>query len=217
MFTGIVLGLGRVAAITPQPFGARLAIDPQSVPIHAQPGDSICVSGCCLTLAPSQGDRPGALAFDVIQETLAKTMLGTLKVGHPVNLEPSLTANTPLGGHFVQGHVDGVGQIARVQAGAEEYRITIRPPAELLPYIVPKGSVAIAGVSLTIASVTSDSFDVALIPTTLRLTTLGAAQAGAPVNLETDIVAKTIVHWLRTQLGEGGLTMDKLRASGFIG
>lgn len=215
MFTGIVVGMGRVAAVRRNRFGARLVVDKQGLEIAAKAGDSICVSGCCLTLAPAAGEAAGQMGFDVIQETLAKTMLGTLKAGDAVNLEASLTASTPMGGHFVQGHVDGVGRVTKVTSSAEEWRVTVQPPADLMPYVVPKGSVAVAGVSLTIAAVERESFEVALIPTTLRLTTLGAVKAGDVVNLETDIVAKTIVHWLRTQLGEGGLTVEKLRAAGF--
>lgn len=216
MFTGIVVGMGRVAAVRRERFGVRLVVDKQGLDIAAKPGDSICVSGCCLTVAPAAGEAEGHFGFDVIQETLAKTMLGTLRVGDAVNLEASLTASTPMGGHFVQGHVDGVGRVTRVVSGAEEWRVTVQPPPELMPYIVPKGSIAVAGVSLTIAAVGRDSFEVALIPTTLRLTTLGTLKVGDVVNLETDIVAKTIVHWLRTQFAAGGLTVDQLRAAGFM-
>jgi len=216
MFTGIVVGMGRVAELRRTSFGARLVVNPQGLKLSARPGDSVCVSGCCLTVAPGDRAAPHDLSFDVIQETLAKTMLGKLRVGDAVNLEPSLTANTPMGGHFVQGHVDGVGAVTRVISGVDEWRVTVRPPPPLMPFVIPKGSVAIAGVSLTLAGVTRDTFEVALIPTTLRLTTLASLKVGDGVNLEADIVAKTIVHWLQMQFGEGGLSMDKLRAAGFL-
>lgn len=138
--------------------------------------------------------------FDVIAETLAKTSLGRRKPGDAVNLEPSLTLDTPIGGHFLQGHVDATGTVARVQAGAD-YRLTIRPPRDLMDYIVPKGSIAIDGVSLTVAGVQNDVFEVALIPTTLAITTLGATIAGDEVNLEADILSKTVVNYLRQRGG----------------
>ena len=159
---------------------------------------SICVSGVCLTVVTSDSHT---MAFDVIAETLAKTSLGTLSAGDAVNIEHALLPTTPMGGHFLQGHVDAVGRVARVIYNNEECRLTVTPPAELMDYIVPKGSVGIDGVSLTVASVTHDDFDVALIPTTLEITTLSALHEGDPVNLETDIVSKTIVHWLQRRGG----------------
>ena len=216
MFTGIVQAKGRVAAIETNAFGARLLIDRRAwdpakyKPVH---GDSVCISGVCLTVVEVD-DR--TLAFDVIAETLAKSKLGSLRVGSQVNLEGSLTLNTPLGGHFMQGHVDGVGTVAKVHNGADEWRLTVQLPNALMEAVVPKGSVAIDGVSLTIARVQDDQFDVALIPTTLALTTLVDCKVGDPVNIETDIIAKTVVNYLR-RIGTtgGGLTMDKLRAAGF--
>jgi len=197
MFTGIVQAKGRVAAIDRNAFGVRLVIDPlgwRPRGFDLAHGDSVCVSGVCLTLVSI--DAKG-MAFDVIAETLAKTNLGALAIGGAVNLEPSLTPTTQLGGHFMQGHVDGVGVVANVKHTAEEVRVTVEPPADLLDYIVTKGSIAIDGVSLTIASLTGEMFDVALIPTTLELTTLGTVKAGDRVNLEADMLAKTVVNYLR--------------------
>ena len=202
MFTGIVQARGRVVALDRNPFGVRLTVDPQGWPPHDAAlahGDSICVSGVCLTLA-QRGDK--SLTFDVIAETLAKTTLGHLAIGSEVNLEPSLTLNTPLGGHFMQGHVDGVGEVVTVIATPEEHRITIAPPAELMDYIVPKGCVAVDGVSLTIAAVGGAGFDVALIPTTLGMTTLGKLTSGGRVNLESDILTRTVVHYMRRHTGK---------------
>lgn len=220
MFTGIVQAKGRVTALERSAFGARLTIDRSdwSPPggYTPAPGDSICVSGVCLTVVDPTA---ASLAFDVITETLARTNLGELAVGREVNLEPSVTPNQPLGGHFMQGHVDGVGEVARVLATDEEVRITIRPPAALLDYIVPKGSIAIDGVSLTLASVADDAFDVALIPTTLDVTTLGSRREGDRVNLEGDILAKTVVHQLRRMEKRGPvpeLTRATLERAGFL-
>lgn len=196
MFTGIVQTLGKIAAIEPVPAGSRLVVDvgnwqPDSGP--PKPGDSICICGVCLTLVKQDGH---GLHFDVIPETLSRSSLGSLAVGHQANVEPSLTPSTPMGGHVVQGHIDGVGEVHGLSAGSD-VRLTIMPPAELLDYIVPKGSIAIEGVSLTIASVDGDSFDVALIPTTLELTNLGSLKQGDKINLESDILARTVVHWMK--------------------
>ncbi len=217
MFTGIVQAMGSVAQRDPTPFGVRLVIDRSGwtppggyVPAH---GDSICVSGVCLTVVQAAATT---LAFDVIAETLAKTTLGGLALGSRVNLEPPVTAHQPLGGHFMQGHVDGVGVIADVAASEQDVRLTVQPPADLMDYIVPKGSVAIDGVSLTIAAVSGDGFEVALIPTTLQLTTLGAAAPGGRVNLEADTIAKTVVNFLRRSQGQhAAVTMATLRDAGF--
>jgi riboflavin synthase len=219
MFTGIVQAMGAITAVERRPFGVRLVVDRSDWtppggyrPAH---GDSICVSGVCLTVVEA-GDA--TLAFDVIVETLAKTTLGDLKPGDRVNLEPPVTPNQPLGGHFMQGHVDGVGCIDAVATEGGEWRVTVRPPAELMTCIVPKGSVAIDGVSLTIASVGRETFDVALIPTTLQLTTLGRAAVGASVNIEADMLAKTVVQVVRRMIDRSsneGVTMATLREAGF--
>lgn len=199
MFAGIVIGMGRIVALRARPDGVRLVIDPGTLKLTAEPGDSVCVSGCCLTQAPHADDAPGLLCFDVIQETLDKTKLGSLSVGEHVNLETSLTPSTPIGGHFVQGHVDGVGRICRVRSDGEETRVAITVPADLMPFMIPKGSVSLDGVSLTLAALDTArcEIEVALIPTTLERTTLGAAVVDQPINLEADMLAKSIVHWLR--------------------
>lgn len=195
MFTGIVQATGRIREARPTVAGLRLVIDPLGWDHRSEPGESIAVSGCCLTLVGPA--RDGSLDFDAVAETLAKTTLGGLRPGDAVNLERSLRASDLLGGHFVQGHVDGVGAIERVETGAER-RVTIRPPPALMVYMVPKGSVAIDGVSLTIAGTRPDRgvIDVALIPVTLERTTLGSLRAGDRVNVEADAIAKTVVHAL---------------------
>lgn len=216
MFTGIVETKGTVRGIADQSAGKRLSVavgqwQPRSGEFRM--GDSICVSGTCLTVAGMTG---GVVQFDVIHETLNKTTLGGLRAGDSVNLESSLTATTPMGGHMVQGHIDGLGVIHRMQRG-NDWRITVRAPAEVMEFVIPKGSITIDGVSLTVASVTREDFTVALIPTTLDLTTLGEATDGQRVNLETDIVSRTVVHWLKSRQGSGGVNMDTLRRAGFLG
>jgi len=194
MFTGLVQAVGSVAAIEARPQGMRLQIDPGSWPYRPTPGDSISVSGVCLTVVEAMGGR---WAFDAVPETLAKTTLGRLALGSKVNLEHAATPSTLMGGHVVQGHVDGVGTVVSVQT-QREWRVRIRPPADLMEYMVPKGSVCVEGVSLTLASVQArERFEVALIPVTLEKTNLGTLKAGDLVNLEADIFAKTVVNWMR--------------------
>lgn len=199
MFTGLVQAVGEVVEVRRGAGGgARLLVDPRDWshrPVH---GESISISGCCLTLAEPLEASGGRMAFDAVPETLAKTTLGGLGPGSAVNLERSLMASDLMGGHAVQGHVDGVGVMEMVRTGAD-YRITVRPPAGLMAYIVPKGSIAVDGVSLTVAEVdaAAGTFSVALIPTTLAITTLGRAREGDRCNLEADIMAKTVVHYLR--------------------
>jgi riboflavin synthase len=218
MFTGIVERKGQVAAVTPNAFGVRLRIEAAGWSYRPTPGDSIAVNGVCLTQAPdAEGDE--ALAFDVIRETLERTNLGDLSVGDAVNLESSLTAAKPIAGHFVQGHVDARGRVAAVHAGADEWRLSVEVDPAAMACVVPKGSIAIDGVSLTVAGVdtAASRFSVALIPTTLRLTTLGEREVGDAVNVETDMLARTVVHYLRLQQGEGAsLDLEKLRQAGFV-
>jgi riboflavin synthase len=175
VFTGIVREVGRVVSFD----GRRLVVD---APTQAAEGDSVAVDGVCLTAV--DGTR---LAFDVVDETLARTTLGALKAGDRVNLEPALRAGEPLGGHLVQGHVDGLG---RVRSTGEP--VWIDAPPELLRYCVEKGSITVDGVSLTIAGLDDAGFAVALVPHTLEATTLGTLALGDPVNLEVDILAKYV-------------------------
>ncbi len=223
MFTGIVQILGRIGTVQQRPFGIHLTIEHDGWDNGTpSPGDSVCISGVCLTVVES---TQRVLSFDVVAETLAKTTLGDIEPGQMVNLEPALTPNTPIGGHFVQGHIDGLGQITGVRADTDDRRITVVPAvespavaAELMEAIVPKGSVAIDGVSLTVAAVDRSQFEVALIPTTLEHTTLGRAKVDDRVNLETDIVSKTVVHWLRQRsASQTSVSMDNLRNAGFLG
>ena len=218
MFTGIVQTQGKLLTLAPNDFGARLTVERGELSTPVAHGDSICVSGVCLTAIDITDDT---LSFDVIAETLAVTKLGDLAEGDSVNLEPAVTPNQPLGGHFMQGHVDGLGEVVRILDTPEEWRTTMKPPAALMKTIVPKGSIAVDGVSLTIASVNDDdTFDVALIPETLSRTTLGKTKVAQRVNLEADILTKTVVHWLERTASAGRTakqqtTMELLHEAGF--
>lgn len=186
MFTGIVEERGVVREIGP----TRLAIGCRTVVSDSGVGASVAVNGVCLTVVERSAEH---LAFDVSEETLRRTSLARLEEGHPVNLERPLTLMSRLGGHLMQGHVDGVGTItglARTSDGGAW--LTVRPPGELRRYVVEKGSVAVDGISLTVADGDADAFSVALIPHTLDVTTLGSAQVGDPVNLEVDVIAKYV-------------------------
>jgi riboflavin synthase len=195
VFTGIVEELGTVASIVrlgEHGETARLALHGPVVTADAQHGDSIAVNGVCLTVVEVDGD---VFTTDVMRETLDRSSLGALRPGDPVNLERSATLATRMGGHLVQGHVDGVGTILAQDGG--DYTFSL--PAGLARYVVEKGSITVDGVSLTVTHVTDEAFGVGLIPTTLKLTTLGAKGVGDPVNLEVDVVAKYVEKLLRSQ------------------
>lgn len=194
MFTGIVEKTVKVVATAENTMFRRLTLATDWKDIKL--GDSVAINGACLTIADI-GD--GTIGFDVIKETLDKTNLGTLEPGHEVNVERSLQVGARLDGHFVQGHVDGTGELVSQVAKADEFRQTVRAPAHLVKYLAPKGSISIDGVSLTIAALEGDLFTVALIPTTLKLTTLGSREIGWKYNLEADILSKTIVHYLEAR------------------
>jgi riboflavin synthase len=220
MFTGIVQTTAKILASMPTETGRRLAVQRGKLQVPVHHGDSICVSGVCLTAVEITDDQ---LCFDVIHETLMKTSIGSLEVGDPVNLEPAVTPSQPMGGHFMQGHVDDLALIDAIHTAEGEWRITLKPDAgaaNLMDYIIPRGSVAIDGVSLTLARVSEDTFDVALIPATLDLTTLGQRKVGDRVNIEADILAKTIVHQMHRMRGKGSdkqpVTTELLREAGFI-
>lgn len=264
MFTGIVQAKGRVVELTRHRTGARLVVDPLNWPHRPAVGDSISVSGCCLTVAAPVEHRDPRFVFDMIPETLKRTRLGELKVGELANLEHAATMATFLGGHLVQGHVDGLAEVVAVarpratrgrdgrptrrpRGPAGEWRIRLAVPTprqgqsdpsagDLMQYLVPKGSVCVDGVSLTVAALWDEGagavpdlgsraagharprrgsangphrlesrrgFEVALIPETLRVTTLGDLRAGDRVNLEVDAIAKTVVNWMRWHAASG--------------
>jgi riboflavin synthase len=195
MFTGLVEELGTVRAVIANATGARLEIEATTVLDDATLGASIAVNGCCLT-AVEFGD--GWWAADAVEETLRRTSLGALGAGDRVNLERPVRLSDRLGGHIVQGHVDGVGEIAEREVLADgSIRVSISAPESVLRYIVEKGSIAVDGVSLTVAGIDDQTFEFALIPHTATVTTLGIKGPGAPVNLEVDLLAKYVERLMR--------------------
>ncbi len=190
MFTGIVEELGEVQYLTDAGGdSAVIAVRGPLVTSDAQHGDSISVNGVCLTVLDNVG---GVFTADVMGESLRRSSLGALRPGSPVNLERAATAGTRLGGHLVQGHVDGVGRIIAREPADEWEVLRFSLPPDLARYVVEKGSITVDGVSLTVMEVTDDTFSVGLIPTTLKLTVLGAKAVGDPVNLEVDVIAKYV-------------------------
>jgi riboflavin synthase len=195
MFTGLVEGMGAVAAISTEAAGLRLEIAPPASMLaeRSQIGDSVAINGCCLTIVAIAQDR---WAFQAGTETLSKTNLGQLQNGDRVNLERSLPVNGRLGGHFVQGHIDGTGAVDHIARDGDWVTIAFRVPVSLAELMVSKGSIAVDGVSLTLVTVERDRFSVALIPHTLSATTLGLRRVGDAVNIETDILGKYVRKFL---------------------
>jgi riboflavin synthase len=189
VFTGIVRERGSVAVVEGGADGVRLVIDAPETARGTELGDSVSVDGVCLT---ATGIRKGQIAFDAVAETLSRSTLGELVAGAEVNLEPALRAGEPLGGHYVQGHVDGVGEVRSVEREGDGLRVWIEATPDLLRYCVEKGSIAVQGISLTVAELADDAFAVALIPHTLAETTLGSIAIGDRVNLEVDVLAKYV-------------------------
>jgi riboflavin synthase len=194
MFTGIIQAVGKVLALTPQGGDLRISIDTGSLALeNVKLGDSICVSGCCLTVIDK---RPQGFDADASKETLSLTTLGELIPGSPVNLETSLTLNTPLGGHLVSGHVDGIGTVRARREEARSVRFDIEVPQTLKRYVAQKGSISVDGVSLTVNALRDNVFDVNIIPHTMSHTIFGQYQPGSRVNLEVDVVARYVERML---------------------
>jgi riboflavin synthase len=198
MFTGIIEELGTVEQVRPIEGGARIELHAEKVLEDAVLGASIAVNGCCLTVVELGPDR---WAADAVTETLERTTLGTLVAGDPVNLERPMTLTDRLGGHLVQGHVDGVGELlARDALPDGSTRMQFSAPQAITRYVVEKGSIAIDGISLTVASLRDDGFDIAVIPHTLAVTNLGWRQPDSTVNLEVDVLAKYVERLLGHEL-----------------
>jgi riboflavin synthase len=194
VFTGIVRELGRVVSAEGGSGGRALVVEAPGTAGELRVGDSVSVNGCCLTAESVEGAR---IALHAVPETLARSTLGRLSTGDAVNVEPAVRAGEPLGGHYVQGHVDGVGRVQSVEAEGEGLRVFVEAPADVLRYCVEKGSVAVDGVSLTVAELNREEFAVALVPQTLEATTLSALVPGQEVNLEVDVLAKYVERLLR--------------------
>jgi riboflavin synthase len=192
MFTGLVSDIGTVERLAPRQGGARLTLRPAALAVDALAlGESIACSGACLTVVERGG---GLVTFDAVPETLARTTLGGWRAGTRVNLERALALGERLGGHLVQGHVDAVGEVLARAVEGQGARLTVSLPAAIAPLVAEKGSIAVDGVSLTVATAGRDRFEVALIPETLARTTLGEAGPGTKVNLEADVLARHVAR-----------------------
>jgi riboflavin synthase len=201
VFTGIVEELGEVVGLEELPDAARLTVRGPVVTSDAKHGDSIAVNGVCLTVVQT---ADGTFSADVMRETLQRSSLGALEVGSPVNLERAVRLSDRLGGHLVQGHVDGTGEVVSRSPSDHWTVVRITLPEDLERYVVEKGSITVDGISLTVSMVGTGFFEVSLIPTTLGLTTLGAKGPGDPVNLEVDITAKYVEKLLAWERARGG-------------
>ena len=211
MFTGIIEEMGSVKALRREAGAARLTISASAVLGGTALGDSICVNGVCLTVVEM---GKSGFSADVANETLKITNLGELQTGQKVNLERALQLSARIGGHLVTGHVDAVGRIREKKQEGNSWRIFIDTPETALRYIIKKGSVAVDGISLTVADADETGFSIAMIPHTAKLTTLGFKSAGNSVNLETDIIGKYVERLLSGRV-EGGVSMELLKKSGF--
>ncbi|UCD28394.1 MAG: riboflavin synthase [Planctomycetota bacterium] len=216
MFTGVIRAMGTVQSIRRGSTSARLVLKAPDLPRPISNGSSICVNGVCLTVAKCDDTN---IEYDVVPETLSRSTLGNLSVGDRVNLEPSLRMGDPLDGHMVQGHVDGTAQVREIRVNDDGHVIELLADESLISFTIPKGSIAVDGVSLTVVDVSNDVFSIAIIPTTLKETTLGLLKVNDKVNIETDILARTIVttmkRW-RSSPAESSITMDMLREQGFF-
>jgi len=218
MFTGIILAIGKIAAIDRRAGDCRLKIDTANLSLNnVLLGDSIAVNGVCLT-AVELGEH--FFYADVSNETLSRTILNTSTVGTSVNLELALTPSTRMGGHIVSGHVDGIGFVTEKKADGRSFRFTLKAPDNLAKYIAEKGSICINGISLTINEVKGASFSVNIVPYTMKDTTLGEAIVGTQVNLEVDLLARYMERLMQGDSAafvQGGITEDLLHKSGFFG
>ncbi len=215
MFTGIIEELGEIASLTKHAKGALIKISAKLITDGTADGDSISVSGVCLTAIDS---KKNSFSADVSQETLDRSSIGDLKVGVRVNLERAVTPATRLGGHIVQGHVDAAGSFEKATREGDFWTVRVTYPKEIGQYFVYKGSVAVDGISLTIAKLTDDYFEIAVIPKTWEMTNLSGLKSGDRVNIEADVIAKyveRILSYRENNAEKGPITSDDLRALGF--
>jgi riboflavin synthase len=213
MFTGLVSERGEVVSLRRQGGGAVLTVKARGAAGGAAVGDSIAVSGACLTVTGIKGPD---VSFDLSEETLGSATLGSLRPGDSVNIEESLRADSKLGGHFVTGHVDAVGKIQSRTSLGDAWKYEIGAPPEVMDFLVEKGSVCVDGISLTVVDVLRDSFTLVIIPHTAEITTLGSRGPGDPVNLEADIIGKYVHRFLKRRKDAGSL-MDTLKREGYVG
>jgi riboflavin synthase len=213
MFTGLIADVGTVERIAPRQGGARLTLRPRTLDVDALAlGESVACSGCCLTVAERGG---GLVSFDAVPETLSRTTIGAWRPGTSVNLERALAVGDRLGGHIVAGHVDAVGEILERSPEGQGARLAISLPPAIAPLVAEKGSIAVDGISLTVARSHRDRFEIALIPETLGRTTLGRAAAGIRVNLEADVVARHVARLVEMGGARAGLGADALAQWGY--
>ncbi len=218
MFTGIIEEVGKIDWLETRPEGGRMRVRAPRVAAHLEVSSSIAVNGCCLTVVER---GPDWFACDLADETLRRTGFSRLGAGAPVNLEQPLAATSPLGGHFVQGHVDGVGEFLSLDPSGDNWLLRVRVPTEVERYVVEKGSIAIEGISLTVAGLDALVVEVAIIPFTYENTNLAALQHGYPVNIECDILAKYVEKFLQgkrepvAEPAASRLTTERLREEGF--
>ena len=215
MFTGLISDVGTVERVVPRQGGARLTLRPRAMEAGALAlGESVACSGCCLTVAEAGS---GLVSFDAVPETLSRTTIGSWRPGTEVNLERALAVGDRLGGHIVAGHVDGVGVVMERVPEGQGVRLTVSLPAAIAALVAEKGSIAVDGVSLTVARAHRDRFEVALIPETLARTTLGSSRPGTRVNLEADVVARHVARLVELGGGAGGVDAEALARWGYGG
>jgi riboflavin synthase len=214
VFTGLIEELGRVAAFETQGDNARISISAKIVTADTSNGDSIAVNGVCLTALDV---APTSFSADVSKETLDRSTLGRLSLGTPVNLERAVTPSTRLGGHIVQGHVDARGEFVEAESICDFWTVRISYPPEMSKYLVHKGSVAVEGISLTVATLTDDHFEIAVIPKTWEMTNLSHLKPGDPVNLEADVIAKYVERIIGLRdTNASSVTREMLEKAGFV-
>lgn len=213
MFTGLILEMGEITSVKRRSGGAVLSLRADESASSAKPGDSISVNGVCLTVISRNNNM---LSFDLSDETLQSTNLGSLKTGSKINLEPSLRPDSKIGGHFVTGHVDAVGSIRSKVNTGDMLKVGIEAPEKVARYLVEKGSVAVDGISLTVVDALKDGFTIVIIPHTAKLTTIGFKGVGDTVNLESDILGKYVAKFLNKEGSKDAGFVKTLMKSGFI-
>ena len=213
MFTGLIVDMGQVTSLGRRSGGAILSLRLRESIVNADIGDSIAVNGTCLTVVDKNRDE---LSFDLSEETLHSTNLGNLKIGDQVNIEPSLRPDSKIGGHFVTGHIDTVGQILKKITLGDMLKFEFRASSYVMQHLVEKGSIAVDGISLTVVDILEDSFTVVIIPHTAEMTTLGQKEPGDSVNLEVDILSKYVARFLRKDRKEDARLLNTLREKGYV-
>lgn len=214
MFTGIVEAVGRVAAVRRSGGGMSVGVDTEGAVPDPRIGESVAVNGVCLTVTGSSG---GVLTFDVSEETIGRSTFGGVRPGDVVNIERAMRMGDRLGGHMVSGHVDAMGKVTKVSPSGEGFELEVAIPEEGMKYVIEKGSIAIDGISLTVASKHERSITIAIIPHTWRATTLGRKNSGSTVNIEYDMIAKYVENFVKPEnTSRGGLDEGFLRGAGFL-